>query len=305
MAPNLLHEIQMESVNSGGDLAGLLRKCRILAQRLGNEDLKTWVQCELDGYPTDDTVPDYRIHRNGLLHGKYLGYAGSSVSNVHIPHTSIHEDYRELMRTTQFRDGVATLQSFIQNNKDQTLRFSMAPELINFVSWENDGNSYELAHITKLVPINVLEGVLSTIRNKILSFTLELEEFALTTGDPLKNMKEEHAKDIQHVFNTQITGNVSNLNQGGDHVTQNAMIQPGDLDAVSKKLSEMGLSSEEIIEFQESLKETPNKEEAWGDRLLASFGKTIKKAGEGTLKVSATIATTILTEMIEQYYGLK
>ncbi|HXA14796.1 MAG TPA: hypothetical protein VNW23_06675 [Opitutaceae bacterium] len=57
---SLLREIQEEATKTGSDVLVLLRKCRVLAARIGNQDLKMWVQRELDGYGNDDDLPDYR-----------------------------------------------------------------------------------------------------------------------------------------------------------------------------------------------------------------------------------------------------
>jgi transposase InsO family protein len=49
----------------------LLRKCLILAGQLKNERLKTWVNQELNGYDSPETVPEYRkmpIYNQKRLH---------------------------------------------------------------------------------------------------------------------------------------------------------------------------------------------------------------------------------------------
>ena len=58
---SLLREIQDAAVNSEVELATLLRKCKVLAARLGNGEFKSWVDNELDGYKSPDGLPDYRV----------------------------------------------------------------------------------------------------------------------------------------------------------------------------------------------------------------------------------------------------
>ena len=50
---SLLREIQIDAINSNAKISDLLRKCQILAYRLGNEDFKNWISFELQGYPQD------------------------------------------------------------------------------------------------------------------------------------------------------------------------------------------------------------------------------------------------------------
>ena len=61
---SLLREIQDAAVDGTSDLESLLRKCRVLATRLKHDELKNWVTWELDGYPAEVPLPDYR-----KLHG--------------------------------------------------------------------------------------------------------------------------------------------------------------------------------------------------------------------------------------------
>ena len=47
---SLLRQIQDAAIDSSIDLPTLLRKCKVLAARLGNEDFKRWIDNELVGY---------------------------------------------------------------------------------------------------------------------------------------------------------------------------------------------------------------------------------------------------------------
>lgn len=47
---SLLREIQDAAISSDVELAVLLRKCKVLAARLGSNEFKSWVESELSGY---------------------------------------------------------------------------------------------------------------------------------------------------------------------------------------------------------------------------------------------------------------
>lgn len=57
----LLEDIQNSAVDANSDLGTLLRKCKLLAARLGSQPLEDWLIWESNGYPDDVPVPDYRI----------------------------------------------------------------------------------------------------------------------------------------------------------------------------------------------------------------------------------------------------
>ena len=109
-------------MDSGHDLPSLLRKCRVLAQRLNNSDLKSWVVNELEGYKEEDKLPDYRILGHGLLLGHYFGAFGAQLKNIQIPVSAIMEEYRQDIVETKVTQGVREIQEIIANAEGGWLR---------------------------------------------------------------------------------------------------------------------------------------------------------------------------------------
>ena len=131
MSDTLLHQIQMEAVDGDYDLASLLRKCRILAQRLNNADLKSWVVNELEGYRAEDDLPDYRLLSQALLLGHYFGAFGAEVRNVQIPTSAVVEEFREQIIGVRFIHGVREIQdgwSFIGDSEDKRFQLLNSPK---------------------------------------------------------------------------------------------------------------------------------------------------------------------------------
>jgi len=305
VSENLLREIQNEAVDGDSDLPSLLRKCRILAQRLGNESLKNWVVSELDGYPPGADLPDYRIYNRPVIIGHYLGPMGSSLSNVQIPESAIDEQFREGVLPVRFYQSVSELEVQSGASENGSIQIAMPPEYAGIIRYQSVAAHLQLAQFFKVIHVSVVEGILDTVRNRILNFTLELEEFASSTGDPLRSLKEEHPREIQQVFNTTVLGDVGNLNQGGDHVSQTSNVQKGDLEDIGRKFTEVGLSPVEVAEFQEALSsESPNSDGTFGQRVSGQFGKAIQKAGGGLLKISSAVASNLLAHWIKGYYGM-
>lgn len=80
----LLRDIQNSAIDSDGKLSDLLRKCKVLAARLQNEELSQWVDAELNGYPSQENLPAYRIigcNAKGNLGGPF----GAEMQNITIP----------------------------------------------------------------------------------------------------------------------------------------------------------------------------------------------------------------------------
>jgi len=78
---SLLRDIQNAAVSKDTDVATLLRKCKILAVRLGNDEFKNWVDSELNGYESIDNLPEYRILHT-ISHRHFSGPYGSSLKDA-------------------------------------------------------------------------------------------------------------------------------------------------------------------------------------------------------------------------------
>lgn len=305
MSDNLLHQIQLESIDSSADLGSILRKCRLLAQRIQSEELKSWVTSELNGYDTSVAAPDYRIMSRPLVLGQYFGVLGAQLSNVVIPESAFPEEFREQLLPVHFHHGVNELQGLMSSAPDGKLFVTVSPEIYPFLVNESIREDFQLAQAKRLVPSSFILGILDTIRNRILNFTLELEEFSSSAGDPLVDLKKSRPREVKQTFNTHILGAVSNLNQGGSHVSQNVSIHRGDIKAVAAKLTELGFSNAEVNEFSEALQtESPDKDGIFGTKVSTLLGKAIQKAGAGALKIPTSVAGSLISELIKNYYGI-
>jgi len=90
----LLRQIQDAAIATAGSATDLLRRCKVLAFRLGSAEFGAWVERELSGYPSKDTLPDYRVAEVRSL-GTFVGFGGSGAKNAPIPPSNIPDKWRE------------------------------------------------------------------------------------------------------------------------------------------------------------------------------------------------------------------
>ena len=88
----LLQEIQRDAVE-GKAMPLVLRKAKILAARLRHEPFKVWVEHELNGYPSKEAIPAYRILQVHSV-ATFSGPFGRGLRNVPIPATALPAPYR-------------------------------------------------------------------------------------------------------------------------------------------------------------------------------------------------------------------
>ena len=107
---SLLREIQNDLAGSGTDVANVLRKCKILAARLGSVDFSSWVDWELNGYPDAQPTPEYRKLPCSYW-ANFMNIAWRR-ERVPIPATVAPEEYRHRFEYYEFRDGVTKAVAF-------------------------------------------------------------------------------------------------------------------------------------------------------------------------------------------------
>ena len=65
---SLLREIQNAAIDGGVKLQTLLRKCKVLAARLGNDEFSQWVDAELTDRGSTRTLAPRRYRRSRPQH---------------------------------------------------------------------------------------------------------------------------------------------------------------------------------------------------------------------------------------------
>ena len=116
----LIEQIRNEAVDGTSSLTSLLRKCQILAATLGNQDLKRWVSCELNGYGESEDVPNYRRLAADSI-GNFSGYGGRFLRNQPIPMCNLPEKIAEKLSAVSFKEGVGSIEHLLHNSKDGQL----------------------------------------------------------------------------------------------------------------------------------------------------------------------------------------
>jgi len=307
----LLREIQDAAVDGSSDLETLLRKCRVLATRLKHEELKKWVACELDGYPADMLLPEYR-KCPGSPFGHFFGAFGSGVKNCPIPISDIPEQIRDAMTHQVFRQGVGGLQNLVETVEGATLSFSLPAEAGRIIHPKNMRDDLVLAQAWLNVDKNRVVGILSTVRNRILGFALELEAAYPDAGKSEPGETPLPKEEVNRVFQQNITQNfhgpVANVASGhAIEQTGTVNIQQGDFRKLATFLQENGVAELDILDLKTAIDGDGHLEptsKTFGKSVSSWIGKMVAKSAEGVWKVGTDVASKLLVEGIKAHYGM-
>lgn len=215
---SLLRDIQAAAIDSKVPLATLLRKGKVLAARLGNPEFKQWIEDELNGYKSSDSLPPYRkLYVNSK--GHFSGPFQSGLRNADIPLSCIPEEFRESLSQSHMKEPIAALEALVEKSDSGTAMEPWNPDLVAYVG----GKIYERMNCMqawKVIPISAVVAALDSVRTRVLNFVLEIEAEAPDAGEAAVNSNPVPQEKVHQIFNTYISGNVQNLATAGTNVHQ-------------------------------------------------------------------------------------
>jgi hypothetical protein len=303
---SLLRDIQNAAVDPNTDVTTLLRKCKILAVRLGNEELKRWVDNELNGYEKSENLPKYRILHVGSC-GHFSGVFGRRLENAPIPPSCLPEKFRNKITKSYMMQPISAYASLIDNEKVNPVEQWPADMVAMF--GQKIYQDMTCISAWKVIPHNALVAVVDTIKTRILNFVLEIEEEAPDAGEANPRQPPLPQEKVSQVFNTYITGNVQNIATGSSNFTQASelCVIEGDFLTLAKYLESHGVQNEDIEELKDLLDTDKKVEEEspFDKRVQGWIGKMMGKAASGAWQVSMSTAGTLLGKALSKYYGIE
>ncbi len=303
---SLLRDIQRLAVDGNSDIVSLLRNCRILATRLRHEGLKRWLASELEGYLDVASLPPYRIF-NAVNQGEFSGLMGRRLQNAPIAVALLPKDFVEHFRKIQHTGSVASLSELLKRDDPIFVEY-WNPNVFPFIPFGSIYEGMGLVQAWKMIPRSQIAGVLDAVRNKVLSFALEIEAENPEAGEALSTADVPiPISTVNQIFNNYITGNVGNIASGSPHSQQTAHISVGhnDFEILAAKFKEYGISPEDLASLREALESEPKPQgQSFGKKVSTWLGQMVAKAAGGVLNIGVSVASQLLTEALRSYYGL-
>jgi AbiTii len=206
---SIILEIQEAAISRSVDVSGLLRKAKVAAVKLGEDDAVEWIDLELDGYDKKfDDLPKYR-QAHGIL----------KVRNPYRDLVPVHfenAEIEELLTRTPISDGVGVIQSLLnKNSPNSTLSFSMSNHHRTMIANLLNVDFEPVLLMTKSQLTTILERVVSLVLN----WSLALEKAGIL-GEGMSFSMSEKEKSRPITQNI-IANNIGHLGDvtGGARAT--------------------------------------------------------------------------------------
>jgi hypothetical protein len=302
---SLLEEIQNEAVDTNSDLGSLLRKCKVLASRLGSQPLENWLVWESNGYPDDAEIPNYRIWP---LHvkGHFSGPFGSGMRNVQIPTICLPKEAREQYRRYECKQSIASIEQMLKGSKEGVYQVSTGDLAVVLGSKVYRGQNCIQAW-AEFSASNLYE-LLNAVRNRILDFSLAIWKEKPSAGDlskPSEGNVLEPSK-VTQIFYTTVYGGTANLLGNVIESKVSLSVIHNDITSLENVLRDNGVIDEDLERLRAAIEsdDKPNEKDRFGPRVSSWIESMIKKALDGGWKVGIGTAGALLAHAISKYYGL-
>lgn len=272
----------------------LLRMAKAIAVKLQLKEMCEWIDYELNGYPANVTVPDYRIAKGRLLgRNPHRGLIPIGVS------VAKHEDK---LRTVHIGAPVSEL-ALAYDMPDATMDFPFSTEYSNKL--QQDQPDFLRFPILRRIGQSKLVNVVEQVRNRLLDWSLELEQQGIL-GENFQFSQQDKDRAFMITNNFNFNGNINNAGVIGadnhDFTQQNTQqVTAGDFDALKARLEALGFAADDVQELKTVLDSEPTPADS--GRVLPKVYTWLGKAGGRVLDAGLDKVAPLAIEAISKYLG--
>jgi hypothetical protein len=304
---SLLEEIQIAAVDGSTDLGTVLRKCKVLATRLGSQLLQDWLLWESNGYPDDVHVPEYRIWPLQLK-GHFAGYFGSGIQNAPIPLAVIPVRVRPKYERYECRQSISSIEATLSAGKPGRGTITVSTGDLSLALGQDVYENYNCVQAWGEFSVGHLFELLNVVRNRILDFALAIWKESPSAGDvnPDAGGRIEPSH-VTQIFQTTVYGGSATLVGSAPNSQIGMVVATGDFSSLREFLLREGVSDEDVTSLRAALESDirPRSGGKLGPRVSSWIGGMVKKAAEGLWNAGVDAAGKVLAEAVMNYYGLR
>lgn len=296
----LLDEIIDLLADENASLNAALLKTKVLMHTIGHAELAEWVNDELNGYPKEKPVPDYRV-----VGGRVAGNIQNAVmiqANVNLPTYHLPKNLKSWLENHELREAMSVLQDMANAKPGGSLHMPLSPEIGAQIDKGMDGCWVQKCWV-EMQPLQIKNGI-SQVRSRLLDFALNLRD--KIGGVEEKEVKAKAAAtDVPGMFHGAVFGDNATVVVGNENEIRISN-QKGDFDALAKLLTSKGVNAGDVAELKTAIASDEGKVDAtsksFGPAVKEWMAKMMKKAVDASWQIELGIAGNLLTEALKAYY---
>lgn len=295
MAKSLVHQLQAEAVDDSSSISGLLMKAKLVSSKLGLNDITEWIDLELNGYPSCAETPAYRrFSCRPQAFNPYVGWIPIDLGGI--PEKILRE-----FTTVYLQESISNVEKHVADSG--RLEVQMPHTLTEMLYMGHDRDSR--FKISWRFSAFALSGVLTTVKGKILTWSLDLERQGILGEGVNFSLREKEIAGMvfKNDFNGAVINNNGVLGSSTGDVTQENTMSIGSFDSLGDELKKIGVSYDEVAELRQAIdsSEQPLTDNGFSPKISEWIGKISVKAMQGGLKVGGTVAVGVIAKLITTY----
>ena len=233
---SFVSQILEDLVKDSTSLSEVMLRCRIVASRLGLDEMGSWIDRELKGYGEVAEVPPYRT-KQGLPQA-YNPYHGWQ------PIMSKDKDFLSTISKAPIGSPISIIERDAKNScKQSQIEFGWSAEHRNILSSMLDFNTNVRLLLNPSAPLEIYE----TVRQLLIDWLLELEKAGVAADDAVASQSElQAAPTATDRFIVNNYGTVANLIGIANQSSQSATL-------TAQGLADLGRLAQQVIQNSDLL----------------------------------------------------
>jgi hypothetical protein len=214
----LLQTIEDEATSSAVPVSTVLRRAQVLAFRVQHDPLKEWTTKELDGYRHTDNLPAYRYIGRGQIPVKGEIFTGGALArNVPLAPSDLDAlgpvnaamVSKHLFETLLIRPISEYELLLATGNHEFPMPWTGDEVRLVAMLWPG------LINAARMIPANAIASLIDQVRNRILTFSLEIEQQDPDAGEAEPGAPPIPETTISNIFHNTIVGDHAVISAAG------------------------------------------------------------------------------------------
>lgn len=275
---SFIKDLQIEIMSPNCDIVNILRKAHFIASILNLTDFDKWIMSELNGYPTPNDCPEYRIlHCDLYAFNQFNGWMPTVFKNTEL---------ENLISTTQMNNSISQIISMSEQEGDMLMSEIPGELLLLLNECFNTSNTRFALFVSKTSIMDIIEKVKTTV----LDWTIKLEsEGILGENTTFSEQEKQVAATIPQTINNYY-GNTNIVSSP----TENMQIVSGNNNEVSFSY-EFAKNAVEEIEDSISAKDISDTDKEYALSIINNIKNQIdNKNNPSTIKNSFNLLKEFL-----------
>jgi hypothetical protein len=287
-----LDELIEQVVDDRVTLNSVLLRAKVLAYNLHADNLKIWLEGEINGYNSEAVMPVYRTNISVQSVGTFTdGFR--MIRNHPIPLFLLSNTLREFAQHVSLSQSIAALQGLIDNDDGDNIKADWPSDVVTLLNTELDAKNHPGGYIdacNKIGRVSV-QAILDNTRNRLLTFLMELREQYPNLDISRSTSDSNTSQTAQILVNNYIYGD-KNMVASGREFTQSVTKSIKDLDSLLSRLQELGVEQKDL----ETLEQAVVADQQSGHRGIGNSVKTW--LGDFTAGVASSHVATNLPQIV-------